>query len=96
MRYPERVRSRRVLAEDIWGYDFLGDSNVVEVTVSHIRQALEAAGEPRLIQTVRPGGYILRALDGGRIRRLPRTDRPGRRAPAQPSSGQSLHTSTVC
>ena len=61
MRYPERVRSRRDLLEDVWGYDFLGDSNVIEVTVSHIRQALEAAGEPRLIHTVRPVGYILRA-----------------------------------
>src|SRR5262249_36299416 len=59
MRHPNRVLSRRELLEDVWGYDFLGDSNVIEVTVSNIRQALEAEGEPRLIFTVRPIGYIL-------------------------------------
>jgi two-component system response regulator MprA len=59
MRHPERVLSRHELLEEVWGYEFLGDSNVIEVTVSHIRQALEAAGEPRLIHTVRPVGYIL-------------------------------------
>jgi two-component system, OmpR family, response regulator MprA len=61
MRHPERVLSRRELLGDVWGYDFLGDSNVIEVTVSHLRQALEAAEEPRLIQTVRPVGYILKS-----------------------------------
>jgi two-component system response regulator MprA len=60
MRHPERVLSRRELLEDVWGFEFLGDSNVIEVTVSHIRQALEADGEPRLIYTVRPIGYILK------------------------------------
>ena len=58
MRNPERVLSRQELLEEVWGYDFLGDSNVIEVTVSHIRQALD---EPRLIHTVRPIGYILKA-----------------------------------
>jgi two-component system, OmpR family, response regulator MprA len=61
MRHPRRVLSRRELLEEVWGYDFLGDSNVIEVTVSAIRQALEAGGEPRLIFTVRPIGYILNA-----------------------------------
>jgi two-component system response regulator MprA len=61
MRHPERVLSRRELLEEVWGYEFLGDSNVIEVTVSYVRQALEARGEPRLIHTVRPIGYILRA-----------------------------------
>ena len=60
MRHPERVLSRRELLEEAWGYEFLGDSNVIEVTVGHVRQALEARGEPRLIHTVRPVGYILR------------------------------------
>jgi two-component system, OmpR family, response regulator MprA len=61
MRHPERVLSRRALLEEVWGYEFLGDSNVIEVTVGHVRQALEANGERRLIYTVRPVGYILRA-----------------------------------
>jgi two-component system response regulator MprA len=60
MRQPERVLNRRELLEQAWGYEFLGDSNVIEVTVGHLRQALEAGGEPRLIHTVRPVGYILR------------------------------------
>jgi two-component system response regulator MprA len=64
LRHPERVLSRRELLEDVWGYDFLGDSNVIEVTVSAIRQALEQGGEPRLIHTVRPIGYILNARSG--------------------------------
>jgi two-component system response regulator MprA len=64
LRHPERVLSRRELLEEVWGYDFLGDSNVIEVTVSNVRQALESDGEPRLIHTVRPVGYILRASHG--------------------------------
>jgi two-component system response regulator MprA len=66
MRHPERVLSRRELLEEAWGYEFLGDSNVVEVTVGHVRQALEAGGEARLIHTVRPVGYILRVDHGPR------------------------------
>ena len=56
----QRVLSRRELLEQVWSYDFLGDSNVIEVTVGHVRQALEAGGEPRIIHTLRPVGYILR------------------------------------
>jgi len=56
-----RVLSRQALLQDVWGYDFLGDSNVIDVTISHLRRALEADGEPRLIHTVRPIGYILNA-----------------------------------
>jgi two-component system, OmpR family, response regulator MprA len=61
LRNPGRVLSRRELLEEVWGYDFLGDSNVIEVTVAHLRQQLETAGAPRLIHTVRSAGYILRA-----------------------------------
>ena len=64
LRHPERVLSRRELLEEVWSYEFLGDSNVIEVTVGHVRQALEAAGQPRLIHTVRPIGYILRSNRG--------------------------------
>jgi two-component system response regulator MprA len=61
LRNPGRIVSRRELLEEVWGYDFLGDSNVIEVTVAHLRQQLEAGGAPRLIHTVRSAGYILRA-----------------------------------
>jgi two-component system response regulator MprA len=61
LRHPERVLSRRELLEEVWGYEFLGEANVVEVTISYLRQLLEGEGEPRLIHTVRPLGYLLRA-----------------------------------
>jgi two-component system, OmpR family, response regulator MprA len=66
LHHPERILSRRELLEEVWGYEFLGDSNVIEVTVSNVRQALESGGESRLIHTVRPVGYILRKDNGTR------------------------------
>jgi DNA-binding response OmpR family regulator len=44
----------------VWGYDFVTDTNVVEVYVLYLRRKLEAAGEPRLLHTVRGAGYVLR------------------------------------
>ena len=64
LRHPGRVLSRREIFEEVWGYDFLGDSNVIEVTVGHLRQKLESGGAPRLIHTVRSVGYVLREGDG--------------------------------
>jgi two-component system response regulator MprA len=61
LRHPERVLSRRELLEEVWGYEFLGEANVVEVTVSYLRQMLEANADSRVIHTVRPLGYMLRA-----------------------------------
>ncbi len=61
LRNQERVLSRGELLQAVWGWRIEdGESNVIEVTVSHLRQALEARGEPRLIHTVRPVGYILK------------------------------------
>ena len=60
LRHPGRVLSRRELFEEVWGYDFLGDTNVIEVTVGHLRQKLETNDQPRLIHTVRSAGYVLR------------------------------------
>jgi two-component system response regulator MprA len=60
MRHPRRVLTRSAIMEQIWGYDFDGESNVIEVYVGHLRQKLEAEGEPRLIHTVRHAGYVLR------------------------------------
>lgn len=57
---PERVLTRDYLMETIWGYDYAGESNVLEVHVANLRQKLEAGGESRLIHTVRKVGYILR------------------------------------
>ena len=60
MRHPRRVLTRSAIMEQIWGYDFVGESNVIEVYVGHLRQKLEAHGEPRLIHTIRHAGYVLR------------------------------------
>lgn len=55
---PRQVLSKELLLERVWGYDF--DENIVEVYVKQLRQKLEAKGEPRLIQTIRGAGYVLR------------------------------------
>ncbi len=61
LRNPNHVLPRSLLMDRIWGEDFFGDSNVLEVFVANLRRALEAEGEPRLIKTVRGVGYVLRA-----------------------------------
>ena len=60
MRHPQQVLTREVIYDRVWGYDFGGESNIIEVYVRYLRQKLEAASEPRLIYTVRGVGYILR------------------------------------
>jgi DNA-binding response OmpR family regulator len=60
MRHPQQVLTREVIYDRVWGYDFGGESNIIEVYVRYLRQKLESGGEPRLIQTVRGVGYILR------------------------------------
>jgi len=59
-RNPRVVLPRRVIFERVWGYDFGPDSNSLEVFVGYLRRKTEADGEPRLIQTVRGVGYVLR------------------------------------
>jgi two-component system response regulator MprA len=46
--------------EEVWGYDFGGEDNVLEVYIGYLRKKTEAQGEARLIQTVRGVGYVLR------------------------------------
>jgi DNA-binding response OmpR family regulator len=60
MRHPQQVMTRDVIYDRVWGYNFGGESNIIEVYVRYLRQKLEARGEPRLIHTVRGVGYILR------------------------------------
>jgi two-component system response regulator MprA len=59
MRYPRQVLRREQILQEVWGYDF-GDDNVLEVYIGYLRKKTEADGEPRLIQTVRSVGYVLR------------------------------------
>ncbi|AFZ02177.1 response regulator transcription factor [Calothrix sp. PCC 6303] len=60
MSYPRQVFSREQILEKVWGYDFVGDSNIIEVYIRYVRLKLEENGEKRLIQTVRGVGYALR------------------------------------
>lgn len=60
MAHPRQVLTRDRILEEVWGYDFMGDSNIIEVYVRYLRLKLEAEGESRLIQTVRGVGYVLR------------------------------------
>jgi OmpR family response regulator NblR len=60
MAHPREVLTREQILENVWGYDFVGESNVIEVYVRYLRLKVEDEGEKRLIQTVRGVGYVLR------------------------------------
>ncbi len=60
MHSPRQVYTRDQILEKVWGYDFMGDSNIIEVYVRYLRLKLEKQGEKRLIHTVRGVGYALR------------------------------------
>ncbi len=60
MRHPRQVLRREQILEEVWGYDFGGEDNVLEVYIGYLRKKTEAGGEARLIQTVRGVGYVLR------------------------------------
>jgi two-component system response regulator MprA len=60
MRNPRRVLTRDVILEQVWGFNFGPASNSLDVFAGYLRRKTEAAGEPRLIHTVRGVGYVLR------------------------------------
>jgi two-component system OmpR family response regulator len=60
---PRRVLSKGQILQNVWRYDFGGNTNVVETYVSYLRRKLDAAGPP-LIKTVRQAGYMLEAAEG--------------------------------
>jgi two-component system response regulator MprA len=61
MHHPRQVLTRGQIFDRVWGYDFGPASNSLEVYVGYLRRKTEAAGEPRLLHTVRGVGYVLRA-----------------------------------
>lgn len=63
MRNPRQVLTRDVIFDRVWGYDFGGESNIIEVYVRYLRQKTEFDELPRLIHTVRGVGYVLREED---------------------------------
>lgn len=60
MRHPRQVMTREMIFDRVWGYDFGGESNVLDVYIRYLRQKIENEGENRLIHTVRGVGYVLR------------------------------------
>jgi two-component system response regulator MprA len=60
LRHPGQVLRRETIFEDVWGYDYLGDSNVIDVYIGHLRRKVDAGFEPKLLHTVRGVGYTLR------------------------------------
>jgi two-component system response regulator MprA len=60
LRRPRRVLDRSFILEEVWGFDFPTSANSLEVYVGYLRRKTEAEGEPRLIQTVRGVGYVLK------------------------------------
>ncbi len=60
LRHPRQVLAREQIFRAIWGSDFMGASNVIDVNISYLRDRLESNGDPRLIHTVRGIGYALR------------------------------------
>jgi len=60
MEHPRQVLTRQQILEHVWGLDYIGDSNIIEVYIRYLRLKIEGQGEKRLIQTVRGVGYVLR------------------------------------
>lgn len=60
MQHPRQVLTRNQIMERIWGYDFSGESNVLEVYIGSLRQKLGSPQAPKLIHTVRGVGYTLK------------------------------------
>jgi DNA-binding response OmpR family regulator len=59
LRHPRQVLSRNQIYEAVWGYDFGGESNVLEVYIRYLRNKLDRHGQP-LIHTVRGVGYVMK------------------------------------
>lgn len=60
MEHPRQVLTRDLIMDRVWGADFFGESNVLEVYIGMLRQKLEECGGERLIKTVRGVGYVLK------------------------------------
>ncbi|HEV2981028.1 MAG TPA: response regulator transcription factor [Solirubrobacteraceae bacterium] len=60
MNHPRQVLTRSTIFDRVWGYDFGPESNSLEVYIGYLRRKTEAAGEPRLVHTVRGVGYALK------------------------------------
>ncbi|MGN4126957.1 response regulator transcription factor [Lysinibacillus sphaericus] len=60
LKHPKQVLTREQILEAVWGYDYYGDTNVVDVYIRYVRQKLEVADDTPIIHTVRGVGYVLK------------------------------------
>lgn len=60
---PRKVLSREVIYDKVWGYDFGGESNIIEVYIRYLRSKLDTGNSPKLIRTVRGVGYVMKESD---------------------------------
>jgi DNA-binding response OmpR family regulator len=60
MTNKRHVLNRNQILEAVWGYDFIGDTNVVDVYIRYVRKKMEQPNKPSLIHTVRGVGYVLK------------------------------------
>lgn len=60
MSHPKEILTREQILENVWGYDFHGESNVIEVYIRYLRLKIEQQGQKRIIHTVRGVGYVLK------------------------------------
>ncbi len=62
MSHPKQVLDRQTILNQVWGYDFLGETNIIEVYIRYLREKIEdSPSTPRYIQTIRGVGYIMKA-----------------------------------
>ncbi len=61
LRNPRQVLTRDMIYERVWGYDFGGESNIIDVYIRYLREKLEHDGHSRLIHTIRGAGYVLKS-----------------------------------
>jgi DNA-binding response OmpR family regulator len=61
MMYPNKVHTRDEIFNSVWGSDFLGESNLIDVYIRYLRNKVDDAADDKLIQTIRGVGYALRA-----------------------------------
>jgi two-component system, OmpR family, response regulator MprA len=61
MTHPRQVLDRQTILNRVWGYDFMGETNIIEVYVRYLREKIEdEPSNPKLIQTMRGVGYVLK------------------------------------
>ncbi|WP_146550294.1 response regulator transcription factor [Rummeliibacillus suwonensis] len=60
IKHPKQVLTREQILDRVWGYDYYGDTNVVDVYIRYVRQKIDKGSNHPLIQTVRGVGYVLK------------------------------------